>query len=94
MVVTDIRAEHTWEQVLSMERGLLEQRQEAEKSKGFKGFIHTRMRRFGENSESFQAWLRLLPTESQYLSILCGGLKLLLGVRAPFILKQSLVSPN
>ena len=94
MVVLDIRAEHTWEQVMSMERGFLEHRQAADKSKGFKGFIHTGMRRFGDNSESFQAWLGLLPTESHYLSVLCGGLKLLLGVSGYDYPEQRLVSPT
>ncbi|MCJ1382835.1 hypothetical protein MMC17_005948 [Xylographa soralifera] len=33
---------------------------------------------FGKNSATFQSWLELLPTESNYLSVLCGGLKLIL----------------
>ena len=77
----DIRAKHSWESVLVMQQELHEQHRQAETSKGFKGFVQKKMRTFGENSETFQAWLKLLPTESQYLSVLCGGMKLLLGVR-------------
>jgi len=80
-VEMDIRANHTWEQVLSMQQGFHEERRKADTPKGLKSFIYTKMRRFGENSETFQACLMLLPTESHYLSVLCGGLKLLLGVR-------------
>lgn len=75
----DIHGEHTWDEVLSVQLALSQER-DAETSKGFKGFFHKNMRRFGDNSESLQPWLKLLPTESHYLSVLCGGLSLVLGV--------------
>ena len=88
----DIRAEHTWEQVLSMQRRFLEESLEAETSKGLTGVVRTKMRKISENSATFEAWLKLLPTESHYLSILCGGLKLLLGVRWQDSVKGSCAS--
>ena len=75
----DIHADHTWDDVLSMQRGLAEER-ETQTSKGVKGFAFKHLRRFGDNSKAFQSWLKLLPTESHYLSVLCGGLQLILGV--------------
>lgn len=44
------------------------------------GKVRKAFRKLGDNSGTFQSWLGLLPTESHYLSILCGGLKLILGV--------------
>ena len=64
---------------MSLQRGLTEER-DVKNSKGLRGFLHKGFRRVGDKSESFQAWLKLLPTQSQYLSVLCGGLTLLLGV--------------
>ena len=75
----DIRAHYTWDDVLSMQRGLIEER-DVKNSKGLRGFLHKGLHRVGDKSESFQAWLKLLPTQSHYLSVLCGGLTLLLGV--------------
>ena len=40
---------------------------------------YKQLRRFGDSSETFQSWLKLLPTGSHYLSVLCGGLTLILG---------------
>ena len=75
----DIRAEHTWDEVLSVQQRLFQDRDDAD-SKGVKGFWHKKVRKFSDNSESFQSWLKLLPSESQYFSVLCGGLTLVLGV--------------
>lgn len=75
----DINADHTWDDVLSLQQSLSEDR-EKETSKGVKGFAYRHLRRFGDNSKTFQSWLKLLPTESHYLSVLCGGLQLILGV--------------
>ena len=75
----DIRARHTWDDVLSMQHRLSEER-DVKNSKGLRGFLHKGLHRVGDKSESFQAWLKLLPTQSHYLSVLCGGLTLLLGV--------------
>ena len=34
----------------------------------------------GKNADIFSAWLSLLPAESHYTSVLCGGFKLIIGV--------------
>lgn len=47
---------------------------------GVWGKIRIGFRKLGDGSEAMQGWLGLLPTESQYLSIVCGGLKLILKV--------------
>lgn len=45
------------------------------------GKIRIGFRKLGDGSEAIQWWLGLLPTESQYLSIVCGGLKLLVTLK-------------
>ena len=72
-------AEYTWSDVLSAQENF-DQERENVTSRGVKGFMYKHLRRFGDNSETFQSWLKLLPTESHYLSLLCGGLTLVLGV--------------
>lgn len=53
---------------------------EIEAIKGPWGKVREAFRKLGENSQAFQSWLGLLPSENNYLSVLCGGLKLILGV--------------
>lgn len=47
---------------------------------GVWGKIRIGFRKLGDGSEAIQGWLGLLPTESHYLSVVCGGLKLILKV--------------
>lgn len=75
----DITADYTWSNVSSAQKSFLEERQNL-KSGGASGFVYKNLRKLGDNSETFQSWLKLLPTESHYLSVLCGGLTLILGV--------------
>ena len=96
----DLHAEHTWDEVLSIQQRFSQQR-ESQVTKGFKGFLRTPLRRFCDNSDSFKAWLQLLPTQSNYLSVLCGGLTLVLGVgrrraigKAPTATKLMLTRPH
>ena len=42
------------------------------------------MKKFGENHQAFDAWMNLLPTQSQYCSIICGALKLVINAAARF----------
>ncbi len=74
----DTSANYTWSDVLSAQESFSQER-ESGTSRGVKGFVYKYVRRFGDNSETFQSWLKLLPTESHYLSVLCGGLTLILG---------------
>lgn len=69
---------HTWEEVL----------EEVEKAaKSFNdtsstwGKVRQVFRSMGNNNKVFTVWLDILPTQSQYCSIVCGGLKLIFGVR-------------
>ena len=69
---------HTWEEVLAE----IETASERYNSvSGFWGKIRKGLRSFGSNNKAFDAWAGLLPTQSQYLSVLCGGLKLIFNVR-------------
>lgn len=47
---------------------------------GLWGNIRKVYRQFGQQEATFRAWLELLPTDSEYFSVVCGGLKLILGV--------------
>ncbi|KAI0404663.1 hypothetical protein F4802DRAFT_565879 [Xylaria palmicola] len=53
---------------------------EKEDTEGCWGKIRLAFRNFGENGKAFEGWLGLLPTESPYLSVVCGGLKLIIKV--------------
>ena len=75
----DTNADYTWSDVLSAQEKFSQERENGT-STGVKGFVYKNLRKFGDNSETFQSWLKLLPTESHYLSVLCGGLTLILGV--------------
>ncbi|KAJ5761844.1 uncharacterized protein N7511_005226 [Penicillium nucicola] len=50
--------------------------------KGKKAGVWGRVRKafggLGENGAAVEQWLGLLPTESQYMSVVCGGIKLIL----------------
>ena len=74
----DTNADYTWSDVLSAQESFSQGR-EIETSRGVKGLIYKPLRKFGDNSETLESWLKLLPTESHYLSVLCGGLTLILG---------------
>ena len=45
------------------------------------GRIRNAFRKLGEHSGAVEGWLGLLPKESHYLSVVCGGFKLILTVR-------------
>jgi len=68
---------HTWNDVLI-------EVQQAEDvyydESGMWGKIRKGLRSFGRNSKAFEAWATLLPSGSEYFSVLCGGLKLIFGV--------------
>ena len=48
--------------------------------RNIQGVARRKYERFGASADTFKSWLGLLPTESHYLSTLCGGLKLIIGV--------------
>ena len=75
---------HTWEEVLAEVHAASERYNDVP---GFWGKIRKGLRSFGTNNQVFDAWSGLLPTQSQYLSVLCGGLKLIFSVRASLCLR-------
>jgi hypothetical protein len=70
---------HTWDEVLDEVNHVAYQYKD---SSTFWGKIRKGLRKFGDNHRAFDAWLGLLPTQSHYLSSLCGGLKLVIRVRS------------
>ena len=78
-VQVDTDADYSWEDVMSAQETFFQERQSVT-SEGVRGSVNKHLRKFGDNSETFQSWLKLLPTDSHYLSVLCGGLTLILGV--------------
>jgi len=68
---------HTWDDVLAE----VQQAQDTcSDASGIWGKIQKGLRKFGSNANAFEAWAGLLPSGSEYISILCGGLKLIFGV--------------
>jgi hypothetical protein len=73
----DPDSEHTAQQ---LEKVITESidRYQTKDMKGFWGKIRWACRKLGDGSDDIQGWLGLLPTESHYLSVVAGGLKLIL----------------
>lgn len=68
---------HTWEEVLEV----VNKASAIYNSKsGAWNKIRIAFHNFGKNNKAFNAWLGLLPTESDWVSVISGGLKLILGV--------------
>ena len=68
---------HTWEEVLAA----VNQASESYKDvPGLWGKIRKGLRSLGSNNQVFEAWADLLPSQSEYFSVLCGGLKLIFRV--------------
>ena len=77
----NVEEPHSWEQVLA-------QVDDAARAYNDKSSLWSKVRRgmkkFGEDHRAFDAWLGLLPTQSEYCSIICGGLKLVINAAARF----------
>ena len=76
---TNITAEtfHTWDEVLEEVDRAVSRHKDGKNSWSA---IRQGLRKFGSNHSAFNAWTGLFPTQSEYCSIICGGLKLILGV--------------
>lgn len=74
----DWRQAHTWEEVL-------EQIEKAARSFDNTASTWGKVRKFfrsmGNKHQVFTIWPEILPSQSQYCSMVCGGLKLVFGVR-------------
>lgn len=69
---------HTWEEVLEDVEAAATSFNDASSTWGK---VRKAFRTMGSNHKVFKAWLEFIPTQSEYCSIVCGGLKLILGVR-------------
>ena len=69
---------HTWKDVLEEIDKVAESRND---TSSLWGKVRKAFRSIGNNNKILDSWLKLLPTDSHYFSIVCGGLKLILGVR-------------
>ncbi|EDU42376.1 conserved hypothetical protein [Pyrenophora tritici-repentis Pt-1C-BFP] len=67
---------HTWEEVLKEVEGASDRYNEPD---GIWGKIRKAFRKSADKADIASAWLALLPNQSEYFSILCGGLKLIIG---------------
>ena len=70
---------HTWEEVIDEVNLIAGQYKD---KSGFWAKIRRSLRKCGENSQAFAGWLELLPSDSEYFSIICGGLKLIIKAAA------------
>ncbi|KLJ12760.1 hypothetical protein EMPG_12242 [Blastomyces silverae] len=78
---TDVttKSVHTWEEVLQEVKKASDEYNDVP---GFWGRIRKGLRSFGKNNKAFEAWASVLPSQSHYFSLLCGGLKLIFGAAA------------
>lgn len=72
----DIDAKHSWEEVLVSIDDASKQYTDCA---GRWGKLRKALRRVGKVNTMVEAWSQLLPGQSAYFSILCGGLKLIFG---------------
>jgi hypothetical protein len=73
----DLDKSHSWDEVLEAVNDASVQYNHPE---GHWGKIRKGLRQFGRNHDAFSAWAQLLPSQSQYFSLLCGGLQLIINV--------------
>ena len=77
----DLDDSHTWDEVIAKVDNVAKQYQDRS---NFWSKVRRGMKKFGENHDAFNGWLGLLPTQSNYCSIICGGLKLIITAAARF----------
>ncbi|KAI1748297.1 hypothetical protein F4782DRAFT_534516 [Xylaria castorea] len=72
----NLDCEHNIDQVSKIIDDSIHQNQ-IKDTEGLWGKVLQAFRKFGENGKAVEGWLGLLPTESAYLSVVSGGLKLI-----------------
>ena len=72
---------HTMAQVWQALDEIAEKYEKGDNKQSIWGRVRLAFRKLGEHGTAFEGWLGLLPTESYYLSTICGGIKLILHVR-------------
>ncbi|KAL3471640.1 hypothetical protein BJX99DRAFT_266539 [Aspergillus californicus] len=75
----DVDVTHTMAQVWSMLDSAVARYEQREENPGVWGRVRLAFRGLGEHGQALDKWLGLLPTQSHYLSVVCGGVKLILG---------------
>lgn len=74
----NLQAKHTWSEVISEAQfAEIKYNRRADKESPF-GRVRGFFRILRSNSPAIQGWLDLLPTDSMYGSLICGGLKVIL----------------
>ncbi|GAW26731.1 hypothetical protein SAMD00023353_4600300 [Rosellinia necatrix] len=74
----DLQAKHTWSEVINEAKiAEMKYNNKANKESPF-GRVRGLFRILRSNSPAMENWLGLLPTESAYGSLICGGLKVIL----------------
>ncbi|KAL4917347.1 hypothetical protein BDW62DRAFT_183927 [Aspergillus aurantiobrunneus] len=74
----DIDGKHTLAEVWKILDRAVEKYEDADKV-GIWGRVRRAFRGLGQNGQAIQQWLGVVPSESNYLSVVCGGFKLILG---------------
>lgn len=69
---------HTWDEVLEVVDKAAQAHHDTSTAWGK---VRKAFRSVGNHHKAFAAWVNILPTQSQYASIVCGGLKVVIGVR-------------
>ncbi|RPA80643.1 hypothetical protein BJ508DRAFT_327181 [Ascobolus immersus RN42] len=78
----DTSAIHTIEQVWDIIDTAVEKYEKKAAEKGPWGRLRRAFRRLGKHSESATSWLGLIPNNSKYMSLVCGGFKLVIEAAA------------
>lgn len=79
----DLDSPHSTAQLWKMVDTAVERYHSKEKDGVWGKVVHA-FRKLGDGSDAVQGWLGLLPTESHYMSVVCGGLKLIISVSQIF----------
>lgn len=79
---TGIRVDqvHTLEELWNSVDQVAAKYKNSEGEKGVWDRIRNAFRKLGDHENAINGWLGLLPSESNYLSVVCGGLKFILHV--------------
>ena len=75
----DLMSPHTWKDVMA-EVEIARKKYEGVEKKGIKKKIGNGWKNFVSAAPAIEAWLELLPNNSLYGSVLCGGLTIILEV--------------
>ncbi|EFX01024.1 hypothetical protein CMQ_5966 [Grosmannia clavigera kw1407] len=87
----DPEATHTFKELESV---LADALKTSQPTGGAWGRIEKAFQKLGESKENLDSWLGLLPSESEYFSIVCGGLKMVVSVSRPFVYCGELHLPS